>query len=47
MHELSVAMSIIDLAREEAELQGASGVDVVHLKLGPLSGVVREELLFS
>jgi hydrogenase nickel incorporation protein HypA/HybF len=47
MHELSIAMSIIDLAREEAELRGAPGVDVVHLKLGPLSGIVKEALLFS
>ncbi len=47
MHELSIAMSIVDLAREEAELRGAPGVDVVHLKLGPLSGVVKEALLFS
>jgi|SRR5580700_3082881 hydrogenase nickel incorporation protein HypA/HybF len=47
MHELSIAMSIIDLAREEAESRGAPGVDVVHLKLGPLSGVVKEALLFS
>jgi hydrogenase nickel incorporation protein HypA/HybF len=47
MHELSIAMSIVDLAREEAESRGAPGVDVVHLKLGPLSGVVKEALLFS
>jgi hydrogenase nickel incorporation protein HypA/HybF len=47
MHELSIAMSIVDLAREEAELRGSQGVDVVYLKLGPLSGVVKEALLFS
>jgi hydrogenase nickel incorporation protein HypA/HybF len=47
MHELSIAMSIVDLASEEAELRGASGVDVVYLRLGPLSGVVKEALLFS
>lgn len=47
MHELSIAMSIVDLAREEAELRGAPGVDVVYLRLGPLSGVVKEALLFS
>jgi hydrogenase nickel incorporation protein HypA/HybF len=47
MHELSIAMSIVDLAREEAELRGSPGVDVVYLKLGPLSGVVKEALLFS
>jgi hydrogenase nickel incorporation protein HypA/HybF len=47
MHELSIAMSIIDLAWEEAESYGALGVDVVYLKLGPLSGIVKEALLFS
>ena len=47
MHELSIAMSIVDLACEEAESHGAPGVDVVYLKLGPLSGVVKEALLFS
>jgi len=40
-------MSIVDLAREEAEFRGSPGVDVVYLKLGPLSGVVKEALLFS
>jgi hydrogenase nickel incorporation protein HypA/HybF len=47
MHELSIAMNIVDLAMDEAESRGASGVDVVYLKLGPLSGVVKEALLFS
>jgi hydrogenase nickel incorporation protein HypA/HybF len=47
MHELSIAMNIVELAREEAESQGAAGVEAVYLKLGPLSGVVKEALLFS
>ncbi len=47
MHELSIAISIVEVAREEAESRGALGVDVVHLRLGPLSGVVKEALLFS
>jgi hydrogenase nickel incorporation protein HypA/HybF len=47
MHELSIAMNIIDLAIDEAQSRGASGVEVVYLKLGPLSGVVKEALLFS
>jgi hydrogenase nickel incorporation protein HypA/HybF len=44
MHELSIALSILDLVAEEAERQGGR-VAVVHLKLGPLSGVVKEALL--
>jgi len=43
MHELSIAMSIVDLAQEEAESRGVR-VLAVHLRLGPLSGVVSEAL---
>ena len=46
MHELSIAMSLIDVAAEEAELHGADcKVCAIHLRLGPLSGVVMEALL--
>jgi hydrogenase nickel incorporation protein HypA/HybF len=44
MHELSIAMSIVELAEEEAERRGVQ-VQAVHLKLGALSGVVKEALL--
>lgn len=47
MHELSVAVSLVEAAQEEAEKHGARGVEAVHLRLGPLSGVVKEALLFS
>lgn len=43
MHELSIALSILDLAAEEAERRGGRVV-AVHLKLGPLSGVVKDAL---
>jgi hydrogenase nickel incorporation protein HypA/HybF len=45
MHELSIALSIIDTAAEEAERQSAIRVTAVHMRLGPLSGVVKEALL--
>ena len=44
MHELSIALSILDFAAEEAERRGGRVV-AVHLRLGPLSGVVKEALL--
>lgn len=44
MHELSIAMSILDIAADEAERRGGARVAAVHLKLGPLSGVVCEAL---
>jgi hydrogenase nickel incorporation protein HypA/HybF len=47
MHELSIAMSMVEMAAEEAASRGGAQVNAVHLKLGPLSGVVKEALLFS
>ena len=44
MHELSLALNILDLAAEEAERQGGGQVVAVHLRLGPLCGVVKEAL---
>lgn len=46
MHEMSIALSIIEMAEQEARHRSAR-VNAVHLKLGALSGVVKEALLFS
>ncbi len=46
MHELSVAYGIVEGAAEEAEKRNAR-VRAMHLRWGPLSGVVREALQFS
>lgn len=46
MHELSIAMSIVEMAEEEADNRGAR-VSAVHLKLGLLAGVVKDALLSS
>lgn len=40
-------MSIIELAEEESARHGGAPVTAVHLKLGALSGVVKEALLGS
>ena len=45
MHELSIAISLIELAEEEAARRGDVRVEAIHLKLGALSGVAREALL--
>ncbi|HEY2589015.1 MAG TPA: hydrogenase maturation nickel metallochaperone HypA [Tepidisphaeraceae bacterium] len=45
MHELSIALSMIDVAAEEAERLGGGRVAAIHLRLGPLSGVIRDALL--
>ena len=47
MHELSIALSIVEGAEEEAARCGAAGVSSVHLRLGIASGVVKEALLFA
>jgi hydrogenase nickel incorporation protein HypA/HybF len=47
MHELSIAMSIIEMAEEEAGKRGGARVNAVHLKLGLLAGVVKDALLSS
>jgi hydrogenase nickel incorporation protein HypA/HybF len=50
MHELSIAVSLIEVATEEAERLGRLGdirVEALRVRLGPLSGVVRDALLFS
>ena len=46
MHELSIAMSIVELAEEEAVRRGAT-INAVHLKLGALAGVVKSALQSS
>lgn len=46
MHELSIAMGIVEVALDEARQRGVE-VSAVHLRLGALSGVVKEALLFS
>lgn len=46
MHELSIAMSMIEMAEAEAVARGGR-VTALHLKLGLLSGVAKEALEFS
>jgi hydrogenase nickel incorporation protein HypA/HybF len=46
MHELSIALSLVDLAQEEARKLGGR-VCALHLKIGALAGVVPDALLAS
>jgi len=45
MHELSIAMSIVELATEESERRNAR-ISAVYVTLGALSGVVKDALEF-
>ena len=47
MHELSIAISMIDQITEESESRSGLAVEAVHLKLGIFSGVDKEALLFA
>ena len=44
MHELSIALSLLDAAAEEADRHAGKRVAALHLRLGPLSGVVGDAL---
>jgi hydrogenase nickel incorporation protein HypA/HybF len=44
MHELSIAMSILEFAEEEAAKRGAA-VEAVHVRIGAMSGVVKQALI--
>jgi len=44
MHELSIAMSIVEIAEENARKESASVVTEIELEVGTLSGVVMEAL---
>ena len=47
MHELSIAMSIVDIASEEVVKAGGGKVTEVVVNIGSLSGIVADALLFS
>jgi hydrogenase nickel incorporation protein HypA/HybF len=47
MHELSVAMSLIEGIHETAVRDGFDRVTAVHLRIGALSGIAPDALRFS
>jgi hydrogenase nickel incorporation protein HypA/HybF len=47
VHELSIAMSIIEMADEECRKRGAGRVTAVNLRLGVFAGVAKDALLSS
>ncbi|TWU34270.1 hydrogenase maturation nickel metallochaperone HypA/HybF [Novipirellula artificiosorum] len=44
MHELSIALSILEVAQETMNQYPDSELVAIHIRLGPMSGVVREAL---
>jgi hydrogenase nickel incorporation protein HypA/HybF len=47
MHELSIAISLVELACEEKQRRDLPEVHAVRLRLGARAGVVKEALTFS
>ncbi|WP_345586494.1 hydrogenase maturation nickel metallochaperone HypA [Streptomyces prasinosporus] len=46
MHEMSVALSVVDHVEQAARSGGAHGVRRVHVEIGELAGVVPDALAF-
>jgi hydrogenase nickel incorporation protein HypA/HybF len=47
MHELSIALSMIDQIAEESASRGGLDVQAVHMRLGVFAGVDKNALLFA
>jgi len=47
VHELSIAVNLVEIADQAASNAGLARVTTVHLRLGQLSGVVADALLFG
>ena len=47
MHELSIAMSLVEVVQEEASKRSAIKVSKVEVEIGTMSGVEPEALLFA
>jgi len=47
LHELSIVQGIVETVSESAEAANAKKITMVYLRVGALSGVVKDALLFS
>lgn len=47
MHELSIALNIVEIVKDETEKYQAKKVSELTLEVGSLSGVVKEALEFA
>ena len=47
MHELSVALGLLEGVEETAAKQGIERVAAIHVRVGALSGIAPDALLFS
>ena len=47
MHELSIVMSIIDIAKQQADQACANVIDEIELDIGTLSGIEMDSFEFA
>jgi len=47
MHELSIALSIVELAEEEARKANAISISKVEIEIGTMAGIETDALLFA
>ncbi len=47
MHELSVALNIVEIAHEQVLAHNANSVDRIELDIGTLSGIEMDAFLFA
>lgn len=47
MHEIGLVVSMLRMSEEAAKTDGARRIDVIHLEVGALAGVVPEALEFA
>ncbi len=47
MHEVSIALSLVEGVTEHAAQRGATHIDAVHVRIGAMAGVVKDSLLFA
>ncbi len=47
MHEMSIALNIMNVAKEELEKAKGKEIEKIHISVGKLSGVVVESLMFA
>jgi hydrogenase nickel incorporation protein HypA/HybF len=47
LHEITVALGLLEGVEGTALAQGIDRVSAVHVRIGALSGIVRDALLFS
>jgi hydrogenase nickel incorporation protein HypA/HybF len=47
MHEVSIALSLLNIAEKYCEREGYKSIESINVKIGKASGVMPEALLFA